>query len=287
MRKVKQKRGPKPKHPRGFAPDPKERRHYTESYICNPVHRLSISLIGVGGSGSQMLSHLARVNEGLKALGHPGVFVRAFDPDIVTEANIGRQLFSKADLGLNKAKTAVTRINRFFGLDWEAIEERFENISPANITISCVDSYEARQQIYVRLLETKGKKSRQFNNKDYDYQPWEIQYYWMDLGNSKTTGQVIIGTVEDIRQPKQSKYDLISSLPTFLEQFPLSTVNREEEDGPSCSLAQALGRQDLFINSTLSNLGCNLLWKMITTMQLPYRGVFLNLDTMQSNPLTI
>src|SRR5690606_22960896 len=139
----------------------------------------------------------------------------------------------------------------------------------------------------VRLLETRGKKSRKVNGKDYNFQPWEKQFYWMDFGNGKTTGQVIIGTVETIKQPKQSTYDLVPVLPNFLQEFPRGTVDKDEEGGPSCSLAQAMGRQDLYINSTLSNLGCNLLWKMITTMQLPYRGVFLNLDTMKTNPINI
>ena len=30
---------------------------------------------------------------------------------------------------------------------------------------------------------------------------------------------------------------------------------KEEESGPSCSLAEALEKQDLFINSTLAQLG--------------------------------
>ena len=34
-----------------------------------------------------------------------------YDPDIVTEANIGRQLFGPSDLGQNKAQCLVTRIN--------------------------------------------------------------------------------------------------------------------------------------------------------------------------------
>ena len=49
----------------------------------------------------------------LQALGHPGLHVTVFDPDTVTEANIGRQLFSGSELGLNKAAALATRINRF------------------------------------------------------------------------------------------------------------------------------------------------------------------------------
>ena len=56
----------------------------------------------------------------LQALGHPGLHVTVFDPDTVSQANIGRQLFSETELGLNKAVSLVTRINRFFGYAWTA-----------------------------------------------------------------------------------------------------------------------------------------------------------------------
>lgn len=49
-----------------------------------------------------------------------GTGVTVLDPDTVTEANIGRQLFSEAETGLNKAVALVTRINWFFGYTWEA-----------------------------------------------------------------------------------------------------------------------------------------------------------------------
>src|SRR5689334_2966599 len=76
--------------------------HYTEQYIINPPHPITINVIGCGGTGSQVLNSLARMNSALKALGHTGLYVRAVDPDKVTEANMGRQLFSMADVGTYK-----------------------------------------------------------------------------------------------------------------------------------------------------------------------------------------
>ncbi len=43
------------------------------------------------------------MNVALQVLGHPGLHVTVFDPDIITEANIGRQLFSETELGQCKA----------------------------------------------------------------------------------------------------------------------------------------------------------------------------------------
>ena len=76
--------------------------HYTDRYLLNPHHPVTVFVIGAGGTGSQVATNLARMSIALQALGHPGLHVTVFDPDTVTEANIGRQLFSESELGLNK-----------------------------------------------------------------------------------------------------------------------------------------------------------------------------------------
>ena len=77
--------------------------HYTDQYLLNPYHPVTVFVIGAGGTGSQVVTCLARMGMALQALGHPGLHVTVFDPDTVTGANIGRQLFSEAETGLNKA----------------------------------------------------------------------------------------------------------------------------------------------------------------------------------------
>lgn len=92
--------------------------HFTDRYLLNPRHPVTVFVIGAGGTGSQVITNLARMSMALQALGHPGLHVTVFDPDTVSQANIGRQLFSETELGLNKAVSLVTRINRFFGYAW-------------------------------------------------------------------------------------------------------------------------------------------------------------------------
>src|SRR5580704_15961927 len=84
--------------------------HFVDNYLINPTNPVSVNLIGAGGTGSQVLSALARINHSLIALNHPGISVRVFDNDIVTSANLGRQLFSASELGLNKAVALINRI---------------------------------------------------------------------------------------------------------------------------------------------------------------------------------
>ena len=103
--------------------------HFTDKYLLSPYHPVTVLVAGAGGTGYQVITSLARMSVALQALGHPGLHLTAFDPDTVTEANIGRQLFSETELRLNKATALVTRVNRFFGYAWEARECRYPIIT--------------------------------------------------------------------------------------------------------------------------------------------------------------
>ncbi len=253
--------------------------HFTDNYIINPRHPLSVNLIGAGGTGSQMLQSLARIDYALYKLGHPGLNVRVFDNDIVTEANIGRQLFSPNDVGLNKADVLVTRINTFFGVNWDSVSDLYdgERYGFANITITCVDNVKTRLEIG-KLSKVKHKTNGYDEKKG---------YYWLDLGNQTDRGQVVLGTIGNIEQPKANpQYETVSHLKTVHELFDLRKI-KEEDSGPSCSLAEALQKQDLFINSTLSQLGSALLWKLFSEARISYHGIYLNLSTMTSAPIKL
>lgn len=251
-------------------------KHYVHNYIINPTHRITVDLIGAGGTGSQMLQSLARIDSALYRLGHPGLYVRVFDDDIVTDANIGRQLFSSSDIGLSKSQVLTTRVNRFYSLDWDSVPYTYPSKGQqeftSNITISCADSVKSRTEI--------GKYLRSCNTHEDTCMP----YYWIDFGNQKDRGQVVLGTVKDVRQPGKVK-GTAASLMCVDEMFDLPAVD-EKESGPSCSLAEALSKQDLFINSTLCQLGSALLWKMFNGV-IDIQGIYLNLDTMRVNPIPI
>ena len=98
-----------------------KKRHFADNYIINPMHPLTVNVIGAGGTGCQVVTALARINCALQGLGHTGLDVTVYDDDIVTMANLGRQLFMVSEVGANKADVLVTRINRFFDFEWEAV----------------------------------------------------------------------------------------------------------------------------------------------------------------------
>ncbi len=265
-----------------------KRIHYVENYLLNPQHPVTVNLIGAGGTGSQVLACLVRIDMALAGLGHPGLHVTVYDPDEVTASNIGRQLFTPADIGINKAECLVSRLNAAFGLGWEAVCEKFpvkvKNATErnlANIFITCTDNIASRSKLDGFLNGTEAARN---GHRSIDH---KTLLYWLDFGNRQNTGQVVLGTIPDaITQPTIADVETIDRLPKITEMPGYGEV-KDDDSGPSCSLAEALEKQDLFINSTLAQLGCNLLWRMFRHGKLDHRGLYLNLETLKVNPMPV
>ena len=260
--------------------------HFTDGELISPTNPISVNLIGAGGTGSQTLTALARMNHALTELNHAGLSVRLWDDDVITEANLGRQLFAESELGLHKSVALINRINRFFGTDWKAETQKFEkdyfgkfqSNMKSEIYISCVDSVKSRFEIAEILNELKIDKGY------YRNQP----KYWMDFGNSQFTGQVLLSTIGNIRQPNSEKYKTVQNFPFVTEEFgELLKQSETQDDTPSCSLAEALEKQDLFINSTLAQMGSSLLWNLFRNGLTENRGFFLNLKNFHSQPIKL
>lgn len=259
---------------------PKAKIHFVDGQLLSPTNPVALCLIGAGGTGSQVLTALARMSHSLQALGHAGLHITLWDDDVVTQANRGRQLFAACEVGLSKASALITRCNRFFGTDWKAVGKPF-NSSTGNarsaVYISCVDSVAARFEI-AAALEMNGATAVQATTPK----------YWMDFGNSRTTGQVILSTIGSVKQPVSKQFETVGNLPFVTGEFgELLRQSEEGNDAPSCSLAEALEKQDLFINSTLAQLGCALLWTMFREGMISQRGLFLNLGDLRTAPLPL
>lgn len=258
--------------------------HIVQKELLQPYNPVTVNLIGAGGTGSQLLTALARMNHALTALGRAGLFVRVFDDDQVDTANLGRQLFTTAELGQYKSVALINRINRFFGTNWKAETTRYDKqslkdtqVASAVITVSCVDTVKARFEIG-EILQYLNKNNGGRNRVK----------YWLDFGNSRSSGQVVLSTLEKITQPASELYRPVESLPLVTQEFKeLLNASEKEDNTPSCSLAEALTKQDLFINSALANCGAALLWQMLREGMLFNRGFFLNLADFRTQPLKI
>ncbi|MBL8316880.1 MAG: PRTRC system ThiF family protein [Burkholderiaceae bacterium] len=237
--------------------------------------RVTIHLVGVGGNGAQMAACLARLDIAMRALGHPyGLHVSAFDADRVSKANVGRQLYSAADIGRHKSIVTIHRLNQFYGLDWVAVPRRYEGAQDghalgrgADILISCVDSRSARQQLHRMAFAT-----------------YAGCHYWLDLGNTEATAQVILGQPPNLR----SRTAQAPRLPCVTELFPeLLDTQVPDDDRPSCSVRMSLESQGLFVNDLAVRFAAQLLYELFSKGRITAHGVVINLDTKRSGPIDV
>ncbi|MEE4377375.1 MAG: PRTRC system ThiF family protein [Candidatus Competibacteraceae bacterium] len=240
-------------------------------YIPSPLieQPVTVWLIGVGGTGSELLDGLVRLHTSLLALGHPGgLQVTAWDGDTVSTANIGRQRFWPADVGHNKATVSIHRLNLFAGLDWEDRPEPFVLDSGyqhwPDLLITCVDQARLRADI--------GESG---------HDSWQ-DCLWLDTGNDAYTGQVILGHLNQReRQPLRlpSVYDFYGG--------DLVEGGQDTDNTPSCGLAMALNQQSLSINRLMADLSLALLFNLFRDGFIEHHGYFVDLRQGLVTPLRI
>jgi PRTRC genetic system ThiF family protein len=274
--------------------------HQTHSYLANGAHAITVDLVGMGGTGSMLLTHLARLHATLQNRGYPGLHVRAFDPDMVERPNLIRQHYTRNDLGRNKAVVSIERINTFYGLRWQGIPQAWDEewvkypLGPAasNIMISCVDSSQARMNLD-KLIRTKvsPKFDKMFDVNNAlkgtaDKTPAQVPLYWLDMGNGKDFGQVVLGTWRDLTEGAMPATN-VGKLDTTIEKFgDLTLYDGDEEQGPSCSLLQALERQSLMVNPMVATHAAALLCELFSG-QINYQGCYINLKTLTTAPIKV
>jgi len=241
-------------------------RHYLPPGFDNRAIR--ILLVGCGGNGAQMAMGLASLDTALRAISSRSLHVTVVDDDIVTEANLGRQPFYRCDLGSSKARTLTERINLAYGLDWKAVHGRAPQavgLEGADILISCVDTASARRALGAALKEGGGAPA-----------------YWLDLGNRARDGQYLIGC------PREIGRGAFPRLATVLEYFPeIADESLPDDDAPSCSVAEALERQSLFVNRVVASHALALLFDLLGRGSIGHAGAFINLATGQSVPIPL
>jgi hypothetical protein len=77
-------------------------------------------------------------------------------------------------------------------------------------------------------------------------------------------------------------------LPTVAELYPeILQRDKKEDDQPSCSAAEALTRQEPFINQNLAFQALGMLTQLLRNGSLSYQGGFCNLTTGHLVPLPI
>lgn len=251
---------------------------YIPKDLYDNTHKITVSVIGAGGTGSALLTKLGMINISLEAQGKKGLFVRCFDHDVVTESNMGRQAFNENDLGLNKADVLISKLNMFFGTQWfsSPIKVTQETINVrSNIIFICVDNVKAREEIYL-MVKCAEKSAHEF-----------VPYYVIDCGNQFKSGQIYLSNGILLSQP-ESKHETIKYIPDPFEKYGKGIYKDDEVNVPSCSIAQALGKQDLMINQFVADAAAKMLWDMTQNLFISYNEIFVNLENgikIQTNKL--
>ena len=154
----------------------------------------------------------------------------------------------------------ANRLNLFWGLDWEGIPERLDpqrRLDGVDIVIGCVDTRTARAAL-AKCAED-----------------WSEVDYWLDLGNNSDSGQFVLGEPLNRRNRRHRP-----RLRTVSELFPEVIQGGLGGDGlPSCSAAEALNRQEPFVNPTLANHALALLARLFRYGTISYHGAFVSISS--------
>jgi PRTRC genetic system ThiF family protein len=222
--------------------------------------RVRVLVVGCGGTGSAIAAGLPYLHQAMIANGHPaGLHVTLMDGDPISPTNCVRQPFSRSEIGLYKAVVLVNRLNVFWGLDWQAVPANLEKgvrIDEADIVIGCVDTRAARALIRNGTSDCSSVD------------------YWLDVGNNADSGQFVLG--EPLNETNRRSR---TRLRTVSELYPEIVDPGLDNDGlPSCSAAEALERQEPFVNSTLAQHALALLARLFRYGSITYHGGFLSLQ---------
>lgn len=233
--------------------------------------RIRILMIGAGGTGSELLSLLKKMQIAIRRLApdSEGISLTLYDGDSISDSNIGRQNFYDGDQNYNKAEISIERINVFHGFNWIAKPHYFDPASLScelrsyDLIITCTDSAKFRGEL--------GKAGKGIT--------YDSDVLWLDAGNGQFSGQVVLGHITDLTKSE-------IRLPNVLDLYP-ELADMQESDEPSCSLDAALAKQDLMVNAIAANSMSNLIWQLIRHGGLDHHGVLFNLKKGSTLPLKI
>lgn len=232
---------------------------------------VNLYLIGCGGTGSWLAPSMVRIARVLCAERQVEVNVMFVDPDIVEAGNIFRQHFCDAEIGQPKAVALATRYGLAWGMEIQAITAHFDKAllshgygayrDTLTVFIGCVDNAAARKSI----AEALGQL-----NYSAEQRP---SAWWLDCGNSRTSGQVLLGSATKPNQLVRA-FDLrtvCTALPSPSLQHPELLMPKPEEhtdNGMSCEEMAAGNTQSLTVNQMVAAIAADYLTGLLLSQDL-------------------
>ncbi len=254
-------------------------------------NKVKIFVIGAGGTGSFAALNLARLAFELRRIGK-AVEITIIDPDRVASANIPRSNFCAAEIGRFKSQTIAERITLAWGLEIGYSNEKLDyekHIKPSSngfkeitILVGCVDNHIARREIHRALQE-----SSKYNSNS------APEFWWIDGGNGKSSGQVLIGSATKRDAPENlfTSQTICKKLPApsvihpeLLENQELPQV-RENTERLSCPELVRVGEQSLNINQRVAVEIAEMLTEFLLTNNLRRFASYFDLESGTSRSL--
>jgi len=243
------------------------------------VHIRNILLVGVGGTGSQLARSISRMLYDMRSrnLEIPRLFL--IDPDMVELKNVGRQMFTVADVGRPKAEVLGERFSRALGIEvvWRVEPFSSDRMIDYGLLVGAVDNHAARCEL-AKVRNT----------------------VWIDCGNHFSSGQVVIGNrgsldyvighLSWLISHRDLKHGFsVDALPNAAALFP-ALLEPEPETTPAVSCADliSIGEQHLLINDMVAAVAANYIYKLLHRQPITSFVSFVDLDGMnvKSVPIT-
>jgi PRTRC genetic system ThiF family protein len=231
----------------------------------------TITIVGCGGTGAAVARSVARMVYDMREARLHTPQVVLIDPDIVESHNVGRQLFTEADVGQPKALILMRRFNLALGLNMSAIceavdaQRHFERWG--NLIVGCVDNHLARREL--------AKVS---------------SAVWIDSGNHTSAGQVVIGNTGDrdlVLRRLDGRDGKVGYLPHAGLLFPaLLEPDADADPAPqpqmSCAELVAARSQELLVNDWMAVATAQYIYKLLHRQPIQSFMSFISSDSLMS-----
>ncbi len=208
----------------------------------------AIVVVGCGGTGGFVADGLARLLPRL-------IDLVLIDMDTVEEGNLNRQSFTAADVGLFKSEALAKRLAGKYQRPVQYCVFPVGAVElPRGIVVGAVDNGLARQAIADHLHDGQ---------------------WWVDSGNGRNYGQVLIGNskIEKLRPSFLADLCVRLPLPTIQQPALLAQVPRER----SCAEAVAADEQSPTINQAMAALVLEVVRRILENT-CPWMQLYLDLD---------
>ncbi|MBI4499075.1 MAG: ThiF family adenylyltransferase [Chloroflexi bacterium] len=232
-------------------------------HLVQDERKATIVLVGCGGTGGFLAEAVCRL-----LIGRPARLYLV-DMDRVEQHNVARQAFDRTDVGHYKAEVLANRLARRFGrevgysvlpYDRDLHAQVFGNPSSGlRLLLGCVDNAAARRAIAATLDDRNWNAA---------YRPPPQGVWWVDGGNGRNAGQVLLGNVtraEGVRGAFLPDPGVCRALPAPSLQRPdLLDTPPEPQPALDCAEAITAGTQGPTINQVVAAIMASYVEKLLT-----------------------